>query len=84
MKEYYGEFNNNGYEIWLNGENGDAVYRAGNCKFDSAQWLPPNAPGTIDIATIEEFCESTGKEIAKENGGAWMGAKKVDDYDSPL
>lgn len=82
-KHYFGEFNRNGYLIWLCGVRitGDPVYQAGNCEYDSSQYLPIGAEGTIDLATIEEYCDSTGKEIAKENGGLWTGCTQVEDYE---
>jgi len=81
-KHYFGEYNQNGYSIYISDSPYDGViYQAGNCKYDSAQYLPVGAEGTIDITTIEDYCNQTGQEIAEENGGIWDGAKQVDDYD---
>jgi len=79
--KYYGEFNSNGYEIFVqDGSNSESIYQAGNCKYDSAQSLPVGSDGSLDIATIESYCEQTGKEIANDNNGLWIGCSKVDDY----
>ena len=83
-ENYFGEFNGSGYCIYTKdvkyGYMLD-VYRAGNCKFDSAQTLPPYAEGALDIATIEDYCNQTGKEIAAEKGGNWCGSGKIEDYE---
>lgn len=81
MKRYYGEFNENGYEIFLVGNMEGAIYQAGNCKYDSYQWLPVGGKGVIDIITIEDYCNSTGREIAKENGGVWTGCSRIENFD---
>lgn len=80
-KTYYGEFNGNGYSIYCSEteQTQGAVYQAGNCKLDSAQYLPVGADGALDIVTIEEFCNSTGNDIAKENESIWQGCSRIDD-----
>jgi hypothetical protein len=83
-KVYYGEYNENGYTIDFVGNQSDPVYQAGNCKYDSAQYLPPNAAGTLDIITIQQFCESTGKDLAKENKGRWQGCTQIPNYEAGL
>lgn len=80
-RKYFGSFNRNGYEINYPGNTSDPIYQASNCKYDSGQYLPPDADGSLDIATIEEFCDSTGKQIAEDNGGEWIGCHRVDDFD---
>lgn len=80
-KHFFGEFNRNGYSIYCKEE--DLVYSAGNCKYDSAQYLRSGVEGTLDIVTIEEYCESTGKEITKEHGGIWTGCRQIDDDEEP-
>lgn len=81
-EHYFGEFNRNGYSIYCAGvRNQEPVYQAGNCKYDSAQYLPPGSDGTLDIATIEAFCDSAGKELAEEVGTVWDGCARIDDFD---
>lgn len=72
-----GEYNRNGYEIYAGATR--LICRYGNCKYDSAQWLPIGSAGTIGLDAIRELCESTGKEIAQERGAQWDGAKQIDD-----
>jgi len=77
--KYFGEYNQNGYSIFSDDREADAVYQAGNCQSDSAQYLPIGALGTIDLFTIAEFCEYTGKAIAAENNDEWLGCSRIDD-----
>ena len=81
-KHYFGEFNENGYSIFCDSQHEDAIYQAGNCQYDSSQYLPIGSKGSIDIATIEAYCDQTGKEIAKENSGIWDGCSKIDNFES--
>jgi len=85
QKHYHGEFNNNGYSIYceeterLEG----AVYQAGNCRYDSAQYLPLSVSADIlTITEIEEFCNSTGSAMAADSNGLWCGSGQIDDNDT--
>jgi hypothetical protein len=81
MEHFFGEFNRSGYSIYQkDAPQLDAIYQAGNCKYDSSQCLPIGSSGSLDIATIEEFCNSTGKALADERSGVWDGAGQIDDY----
>ena len=82
QKHFFGEFNRNGYTIYSDDKYEDAVYQAGNCEGDSAQYLPVGADGTIDLATIEEYCNSTGKAMAEESDGIWDGCGQIDDEET--
>jgi hypothetical protein len=75
---YFGTFTAYGYEIvrryaTATGQMTEAIYHAGNCACDSSQTFPAGAGGTLDIATIEEYCEQTGTKLASEDGGQWTG-----------
>lgn len=78
----FGEYNRNGYTIYdQENREGDSVYQAGNCMFDSGQYLPVGSEGTLDTVTIADFCDSTGEELAKENNCVWLGCQQVDDFE---
>lgn len=82
MKKLYGEFNENGYEIFDSEDiGGMPIYQAGNCQHDSSQSLPAGSCGTLDIATIEEYCNTTGAELAKEHGAEWGGCQRTENFD---
>lgn len=77
---FFGVFTAYGYEIMrqcdtITGQMIESVYHAGNCACDSSQTFPAGALGTLDIATIEQNCEQTGKEMATDDGATWTGAK---------
>ena len=60
MKRYIGEYNEQGYTIYeINTE--EPVYTAGNYR--------------LDLHAIGESCEQTGKKIAEENNGKWIGSE---------
>ena len=82
---YFGAFHQYGYTIWHYDEKGQLVqdYQAGNCRYDSGQTLPPG-PDTVDLATMEEYCEQTGKEICAEHGGEWTGTQHDTDTEAEI
>jgi len=88
--KYFGTFTAYGYEIcrrYKTKKGGcvtEAVYFAGNCQFDSTQSLPKGAPGTLDIATIEQCCDDTGKSMAAEAGGEWTGCPHDPDAEADI
>jgi hypothetical protein len=90
MVVYFGTFTAYGYEICRRfktkqgGVMTEAVYFAGNCQTDSTQFFPKNAPGTLDIATIEQYCEDTGKRMAEESGGVWRGCSHDPDAEADV
>jgi hypothetical protein len=71
-KTVYGEYDKSGYCIFLS-DNGDIdeVYRAGNSPFDSYNVVSSG----LALRKIREYCIRTGKEIAEENDGKWIGAE---------
>lgn len=83
MNQYCGTFTKYGYTILYRegrtrNHNSCEVYSAGNCLWDSQQTLnPAGGHGVADLATIEKWCNQTGKEMADENHGIWYGC----DYD---
>ena len=62
-----GEVHPWGYEI-LDAE-GSVIYRAGNCPWDSRGYSPFGLP----LATLREYCNKTGEEIAEETGTRYIG-----------
>ena len=63
-----------GYQIVIAGTT-EILYEAGNNPRDSSpsQNLFPGE-GAVDIDTIREWCELSGKEIAMENNDIWCGS----------
>lgn len=85
MSTMYGTYTNYGYAVHLrHGERVEEIYRAGNCKADSSQTLPPGAPGTLGPLEIALYCEYTGTELANERGVQWMGCRFDEDEDKEL
>lgn len=72
MKEYYGYYNEWGYRIF--DINGDEIYNAGNSPHESSG-VVARADG-LPLTTLREFCNYTGKMIAKDNDGKWFGCKR--------
>lgn len=77
---YFGEFTAYGYDIvrrcdTATGQMIESVYRAGNCAQDSTQTFPAGEAGTLDLVTIADWCERTGKGMAAEDGAKWTGAE---------
>lgn len=83
-KQYYGEYNESGYQIFLKGEE-EPVYSAGNNPHSSAvtDSLPMDDRDALPLGIIEKYCDKTGKEIAEENGGGWLGSSQIDEEDEP-
>lgn len=72
MKEYHGYYNEWGYRIF--DINGDEIYNAGNSPHESSG-VVARADG-LPLTTLREFCNYTGKMIAKDNDGKWLGCKR--------
>lgn len=74
-----GFYNEYGYHIdrIVNGRiEGDPLYRAGNSRFDSAQSCYTLEPDqVVDLDALKEYCEGTGKEIAKEHNLTFLGVE---------
>ena len=78
----FGEYNRNGYQIFdAENPSSDPVYQAGNCQYDSAQYLPIGSDGTISLESIMEYCNSTGKDLAEEHNCKWLGCAPIDDFE---
>lgn len=72
MKTYYGTYTEYGYKI-RETEEDNPVYEAGNHRLESTTIVSPHNEYALSLKAIRNFCESTGKEIAKENSGQWNG-----------
>ncbi len=75
---YFGYYNELGY--WISQpHNGHPleIYRAGNHPYDSGvgQSLPVGHGQALPLETIRQHCESTGQDMAEENGVEWGGAE---------
>lgn len=84
--KYIGTYHAYGYEVLHHTDHGyEQDYQAGNCRWDSTQVLTPDGSnGVLDLATIREHCESTGKEIAAEHGGEWAGCQYDTDSENSV
>ena len=68
-----GEYNRNGYEVWL----GDHLaYTAGNHVQDSTQ-PALRKQDRLPLKTIRRFCIKTAREIATENHGRFAGVERL-------
>ena len=71
--EVSAEYNENGYTISVNGVE---VYSAGNNRHESVgQALPGSTP--LPLSKLRSFAIQTGKAIADERNGKWLGATKT-------
>ncbi len=73
-----GEYNRNGYEIWLDEQ---LVYSAGNHVQDSSQPALCRRD-RLPLKTIRQFCIKTAREIAKEHHGRFVGVEHVIEEDA--
>ncbi len=62
-----GYYNNLGYRI--EDEEGNELYTAGNSPHDSQVYV--SADAGVGLERIKEFCETTLKEMAEEQGTTW-------------
>jgi len=72
---YYNEF---GYQIESDNLHDCIIYRAGNHALDSQQ----DGTGTnqqLDLDTIKNFCEQTGKEMAQERNAEFVGVEYLEE-----
>jgi hypothetical protein len=69
----HGEFNGNGYEVWIGGR---LVYAAGNHVHDSTQPAMCEKD-RLPLHTIRKFCTKTTREIATERRGIFAGVERV-------
>lgn len=70
-----GYYDKNGYEICEIDDNGQTIkelYQAGNNRYDSQQNSSDNP---LPLSTLKEYCEQTGKEIAKEHNLSFVGVQ---------
>ncbi len=72
---WIGYYNRHGYRI----ENlaGTEQHGFGNMKlWDSQQQVSPGSPDAASLRQIRSWCIRTGREIAKERHGKWLGAER--------
>lgn len=69
----YGQYNRNGYEIWIGGR---PVYSAGNHVQDSGQPALCKLD-RLPLTAIRQFCIKTAREIAEEDHGQFAGVERV-------
>jgi hypothetical protein len=69
----HGEYNGNGYEVWIGGR---IVYSAGNHVHDSTQ-RALHSEDRLPLRTIRKFCIKTTREIAAERRGIFAGVECV-------
>jgi hypothetical protein len=74
----YATYNKYGYSVRKN--NGEEVYSAGNCRFDSSTsaTVNPESPEALSLDEIRKFAIQTGEEIAEELGFVFTGADYED------
>ena len=75
-----GLYNVRGYAVLSNGE---PIYSAGNSEHDSQVYLSEDAPGSLDLATIQRYCLVTMAEMAQERAeslGQAIECDNADDY----
>lgn len=51
------------------------IYSAGNSKYDSQQYVA--AEDGVGIDCMKKYAEKTGREIAKERGGLFLGVEEI-------
>ena len=64
----YGHYNQYGYKIF--DEDDKLVYQAGNNPYDSSPGQTLVCDG-LTAKELRQFCNQTGREIAKEQGEKW-------------
>ena len=69
--EIIGYYDLDGYRIEDNLD-GDVLYDAGNNPFESSSHV--DRKDGLPLETIKEYCERTGKEMAKELNAVFLGA----------
>lgn len=74
-----GFYSRKGYNCWRqeDGQLTECLYEAGNSPYDSTTIVPMDRGLTIQ--TMRDYCETTGKEIAEEQGLEWIGCSEEDD-----
>lgn len=60
------EYNWYGYTVEVDGEE---VYRAGNCPWESTQVIDPLSHKVVPLETIKRYCEQTAGDIAEDENG---------------
>jgi hypothetical protein len=74
-----GEYNRNGYEVWMDGR---LIYAAGNHVQDSNQPALCKAD-RLPLRTLRQFCIRTAREIAAGRGGQFGGVERVKEESDP-
>lgn len=75
---YYGEIAFPYYRI-INMDTGQEVYWAGNNPRDSKQTTSKESG--LDLDTMIQYCNQTGKELAEDDDAIWLGLNEKDDID---
>ena len=65
----WARFDAQGYEVLVDGQ---PVYEAGNSQRDSTA-IETDALYAVPVKTLARYASRTGKEIAQEIGGKWIG-----------
>jgi hypothetical protein len=74
-----GEYNRNGYDVWIDGA---VVYAAGNHVHDSTQYAL-SARDRLPLKALRKFCLKTAREIAAERRGVFAGVERVTENGQP-
>jgi len=72
---YYSEYSYSICVLDKDGNVAEEVYSAGNHSLDSQQYLPIDHEYACSLEQMEEFCNDTGKEIAYERDGIFLGVE---------
>jgi hypothetical protein len=71
----HGQYNRNGYEVWLGDQ---LVYSAGNHVQDSTQ-PALREEDRLPLKTIRQFRIKTAREIAREHRGRFVGVERAEE-----
>ncbi len=68
---YYDE-----YEYTIYNEEGEEIYRAGNSPYESQTVVPLDY--AVSLFDMKNYCITTGEDMAKDEGGEWVGCEYMD------
>ena len=72
IKNIYGIVNAFGYQI-IDQQTDNILYEAGNNPKDSSPTQSLPADMGVGVATLKEWANLTGNEMAQEHGAKWLG-----------
>ena len=78
MQTLTASYNRHGYVIEDNLD-GEELYRAGNCKYESTTEVNPKSDAACDLRTIRSMALSTLKEECRDLGAVNGGIYRIDD-----